>query len=172
MFHVKHIDWRMACVDNLFAPWRMQYISAPKEGDGCIFCDLPLENRDEENLILFRGDSCFVIMNAFPYNPGHLMVAPYRHTAEYEALGNEELMEMQLLAGRCIRALKQSMSPQGFNMGVNLGKVAGAGFDGHLHLHIVPRWNGDTNFMPVFSEVRVVAECLGATYKKLKEAWA
>ncbi len=159
-------------MDNLFAPWRMQYISAPKEGDGCIFCDLPLENRDEENLILFRGDSCFVIMNAFPYNPGHLMVAPYRHTAEYEALGNEELMEMQLLAGRCIRALKQSMSPQGFNMGVNLGKVAGAGFDGHLHLHIVPRWNGDTNFMPVFSEVRVVAECLGATYKKLKEAWA
>lgn len=159
-------------MDNLFAPWRMQYISAPKEGDGCIFCDLPLENRDEENLILFRGDSCFVIMNAFPYNPGHLMVAPYRHTAEYEALGNEELIEMQLLAGRCIRALKQSMSPQGFNMGVNLGKVAGAGFDGHLHLHIVPRWNGDTNFMPVFSEVRVVAECLGATYKKLKEAWA
>lgn len=158
-------------MDNLFAPWRMQYISAPKEEKGCIFCGLPLENRDEENLILFRGDFCFVILNAFPYNPGHLMVAPYRHTAEYEALDNEELMEMQLLAGRCIRALKQSMCPQGFNMGINLGKVAGAGFDGHLHLHIVPRWNGDTNFMPVFSEVRVVAECLGATYKKLKEVW-
>lgn len=158
-------------MDNLFAPWRMQYISAPKEEEACIFCGLPLENRDEENLILFRGNSCFVILNAFPYNPGHLMVAPYRHTAEYEALDNEELMEMQLLAGRCIRALKQSMCPQGFNMGINLGKVAGAGFDGHLHLHIVPRWNGDTNFMPVFSEVRVVAECLGATYEKLKEAW-
>lgn len=158
-------------VENIFAPWRMQYISVSKEQEGCIFCDFPKEDRDEERLILFRGRYSFVILNAFPYNPGHLMVAPYRHTCEYEGLEDGELLEMHRVAGRCIEALKRAMHPQGFNLGVNLGKVAGAGFDGHLHLHVVPRWNGDTNFMPVFTDVRVVAEELGATYRKLKDCW-
>jgi ATP adenylyltransferase len=99
------------------------------------------------------------------------MVAPYRHTAEYEGLTDDELLEMHRLAGRCIEVLRKTMNPQGFNLGVNLGKVAGAGFDGHLHLHIVPRWNGDTNFMPVFADVRVVAEELTETYRKMKDAW-
>ena len=158
-------------MESIFAPWRMAYIAVSKEQEGCIFCDFPLEYRDEARLILHRGRTSFVILNAFPYNPGHLMVAPYRHTCEYEALSDEELLEMHRLAGRCIEALRRAMAPQGFNLGVNLGKVAGAGFEGHLHLHIVPRWNGDTNFMPVFSEVRVVAEELSETYRKLKEAW-
>ncbi|MDI9369787.1 MAG: HIT domain-containing protein [Synergistaceae bacterium] len=157
---------------NIYAPWRMKYIVAPKKDERCIFCCLPQEDCDEENMILFRGDKCFVIMNAFPYNPGHLMVAPYLHTAEFESLDSEILLEMQLLAGRCLKALDKSMSPQGFNMGINIGKVAGAGIDCHLHLHIVPRWNGDTNFMPVLSDVRVVAESLNETYIKLKRAWS
>lgn len=173
MFHVKHILIKEELsVENIFAPWRMAYIAVSKDHEGCIFCDFPVEDRDEERLILFRGETCFVIFNAFPYNPGHLMVAPYRHTAEYELLTDAELLEMHRLAGKCIEVLRKTMNPQGFNLGVNLGKVAGAGFDGHLHLHIVPRWNGDTNFMPVFAEVRVVAEELSETYRKLKEAWA
>lgn len=158
-------------VENIFAPWRMAYIAVSKDQGGCIFCDFPKEDNDEARMILFRGETCFVIFNAFPYNPGHLMVAPYRHTAEYELLTDEELLEMHRLAGKCIVVLRKTMNPQGFNLGVNLGKVAGAGFDGHLHLHIVPRWNGDTNFMPVFADVRVVAEELAETYRKMKEAW-
>ncbi|MBL3538693.1 HIT domain-containing protein [Aminivibrio sp.] len=158
-------------MENIFAPWRMAYIQVSKNKDGCIFCDFPPEYRDEERLILHRGATCFVIFNAFPYNPGHLMVAPYRHTAEYELLSDEEMLEMHRLGGRCISVLKKVMNPQGFNIGINLGKVAGAGFDGHLHLHIVPRWNGDTNFMPVFADVRVVAEELAETYARMKEAW-
>ncbi len=158
-------------MENIFAPWRMAYIAVSKDQDGCIFCDFPKEENDEARLILFRGKACFIIFNAFPYNPGHLMVAPYRHTAEYEGLTDEELLEMHRLAGRCIEVLRKTMNPQGFNLGVNLGKVAGAGFDGHLHLHIVPRWNGDTNFMPVFADVRVVAEELTETYRKMKDAW-
>lgn len=158
-------------MENIFAPWRMAYISASKNQEGCIFCDFPKENRDEERLILHRGKTCFIILNAFPYNPGHLMVSPYRHTAEYEHLTDTEMLELHRLGGRCVSVLKKVMSPQGFNLGINLGKVAGAGFDEHIHLHIVPRWNGDTNFMPVFSDVRVVAEGLATTYKKILEEW-
>ena len=158
-------------MENIFAPWRMAYIQVSKKQEGCIFCDFPREDNDEERLILHRGKKCFVIFNAFPYNPGHLMVAPYRHTADYETLCDEEMLELHRLGGTCIEVLKKVMTPQGFNLGINLGKVAGAGFDGHLHLHVVPRWNGDTNFMPVFAEVRVVAEGLRETYKRMKDAW-
>lgn len=158
-------------MENIFAPWRMAYINAPKKQEGCIFCDFPKEEDDEERLLLYRGKRCFVLCNAYPYNPGHVMVAPYRHTAVYESLDDEELLELHRLGGRCIEALKSAMNPQGFNLGLNLGKVAGAGFDGHLHLHVVPRWNGDTNFMPVLGEVRVIAEGLNATYHRLKAAW-
>ena len=110
-------------------------------------------------------------MNAYPYNPGHLMVVPYRHTADVTSLSPEEFAEMTALVQKAVRALTQLMQPHGFNIGMNLGKVAGAGIDQHLHMHIVPRWNGDTNFMPVIGDVRVVSESLASTYKRLKEIW-
>ncbi|ADE57962.1 HIT family protein [Aminobacterium colombiense] len=158
-------------MESIFAPWRMTYIADADKQKTCIFCEFPKKNEDEKNLILHRGTMCFVICNAFPYNPGHLMVAPYRHTAVYEELSDEELLEMHRLGGVCLKVLKKVMHPQGFNLGINLGKVGGAGFDGHLHLHIVPRWNGDTNFMPVLAETRVIAESLEQTYKRLRDEW-
>lgn len=148
----------------------MAYIESAEKTPGCIFCEFPKKGDDEALLILHRGKSCFVIMNAFPYNPGHLMVVPYRHIAEYENLVDEELLEMNRLAGDCIAALKKAMSPHGFNMGVNLGRIAGAGVEGHVHLHIVPRWSGDTNFITVTGQTRVLPEALPVTWAKLREA--
>ena len=142
-----------------------------EKGSGCIFCDFPKMDKDEKNLILHKGKHCFVILNAFPYNPGHLMVVPYRHTADMPSLTGEELAEMMSLCQKAHRVLTLVMNPHGFNLGMNLGKVAGAGIDGHLHMHIVPRWNGDTNFMPVIGEVRVISEALNSTWKRLKAAW-
>ena len=162
---------------HVFAPWRMEYIlSGNKEdkdegGTGCIFCDFPKLDKDEEKLILHRGKYCFVIFNAFPYNPGHLMVVPYRHTADFQSLTPEETGELFELTQKCHKAITELMHPDGFNIGMNIGKVAGAGIDQHLHMHIVPRWNGDTNFMPVLGDVRVVSEGLASTYKRLKEIW-
>jgi ATP adenylyltransferase len=163
-------------MDRLFAPWRMEYILSNSDdsqikGDGCIFCDFPKLGDDEKNLILHRGAECFVILNAFPYNPGHLMVVPYRHTADLTGLKAEELAEMMSLCQKAVSVLTDVMNPHGFNLGMNLGKVAGAGIDQHLHMHIVPRWNGDTNFMPVIGEVRVISEALSSSWKRLKEAW-
>lgn len=163
-------------MEHIFAPWRMQYILSNSDdndtkGTGCIFCDFPKEDNDEKRLIIHRGELCFVIMNAFPYNPGHLMVVPYRHTAELGSLSAAELAEMMSLCQTSHRVLTELMNPQGFNIGMNIGKVAGAGIDQHLHMHIVPRWNGDTNFMPVLGDVRVVSEALSSTWKRLKEAW-
>jgi ATP adenylyltransferase len=163
-------------MDRVFAPWRMEYILSnsdnnEKKGTGCIFCDFPGEHEDEKRLILHRGKYCFVILNAFPYNPGHLMVVPYRHTNDLPGLAPEELGEMMATVQTAVMVLKKVMDPQGFNIGMNLGKVAGAGIDQHLHIHIVPRWNGDTNFMPVLGGVRVVSEALNNTWKRVKEAW-
>jgi ATP adenylyltransferase len=148
----------------------MDYITAPKH-EGCIFCDFPAEHRDEERYILHRGKTCFVILNLYPYNPGHLMVAPYRHTNLYETLTEGEHYDMNHLAARAVQALKQSMEPEGFNIGINVGKTAGAGIAEHLHLHVVPRWDGDNNFMAVTADTRVVPEALNRTYRKLKEFW-
>lgn len=153
----------------LWAPWRIEYIRSPKH-DGCIFCDFPKENRDKERLILYRGEKAFVIMNNYPYNPGHVMVAPYRHVANWEELTDEELLEIMKLTQLMIRAIKKAMNPDGFNLGVNLGRVAGAGIDSHVHLHIVPRWNGDTNFMPVIADTKVIPESLEEAYDELKRA--
>ncbi|HID11997.1 MAG TPA: HIT domain-containing protein [Candidatus Latescibacteria bacterium] len=153
---------------QLWAPWRMKYILEVDRPDGCILCDKPKEDRDEENLILYRGETCFVIMNKFPYNNGHLMVAPYRHTADLAELSPKEREELMALAGMGVTVLQQVLSAHGFNIGMNLGRVAGAGIDQHLHLHIVPRWSGDTNFMPVLGEVKVISEALEETYRKLK----
>lgn len=157
-------------MNHLFATWRMSYIEAPKH-EGCIFCDFPQESNDEGRYILHRGRFCFVIMNLYPYNPGHMMVVPYRHTNVYESLSDEELLDMAYLSRRSVEVLKSLMGPEGFNLGMNLGKIAGAGVDGHLHLHVVPRWNGDNNFMPVLVDTRVLPEALDTTYAKLKEAW-
>lgn len=153
----------------LWAPWRIEYIRSPKH-KGCIFCDFPRENRDRERLILYRGEHSFVIMNNYPYNPGHVMIAPYRHVGRWEDLRDEELLEIMKLSQLMIRAIKKAMNPDGFNMGVNLGRVAGAGIDDHVHLHIVPRWNGDTNFMPVIADTKVIPESLQEAYDELKKA--
>ena len=152
---------------QVWAPWRMEYIQMEK-AKGCILCEKPGQNDDAKNYILYRGDKNFVIMNSYPYNPGHLMVAPYRHVANLEQLTNEERNEHFEIISRSIKVLKRVLNPSGFNIGINLGKIAGAGIDKHIHTHIVPRWQGDTNFMPVISDVKVVPEALAETYEKLR----
>ncbi|MDI9615868.1 MAG: HIT domain-containing protein [Methanothrix sp.] len=153
-------------MDVLWAPWRIDYILSEK-GKGCIFCEKPRENRDPENLILYRGRNHFVIMNAFPYNNGHMMVVPYRHTSTLSGWSGDELQEFMELADLCVSVLQRTMRPDGFNLGINMGEVAGAGIAEHIHLHIVPRWKGDTNFMPVLADTRVIPEHIRATYEKL-----
>lgn len=148
----------------------MEYIQAAKEqGDdaGCIFCDLPAEGDDQRTKILRRGELAFAILNSFPYNPGHLMVAPFRHVGDFRALEAGELAEIDALIGRSIGALEDEMQPHGYNLGMNLGRVAGAGIPDHVHWHVVPRWNGDTNFMPVVGQTRVLPELLEETYARL-----
>jgi len=151
----------------LWAPWRMEYILS-KKPEGCIFCEMPQENRDEKNFILLRSDLAYVIMNRYPYNNGHLMVVPFRHVHDLNGLNNEELLEIMNLTRFSIQCLKKAFLPDGFNVGINLGKVAGAGIEAHLHVQIVPRWAGDASFMAVFDETRVIPEALEATYKRLK----
>jgi len=140
-----------------------------EKAGGCILCDKPRQNSDAQNYILYRGDKNFIIMNTYPYNPGHLMIAPYRHLANLEELTDEELHEHFEIVSRSIKIIRQVFNPGGFNIGINMGKLAGAGIDDHFHTHIVPRWQGDTNFMPVISDVRVLPEALAETYEKLKD---
>ncbi|RLI75859.1 HIT family hydrolase [Archaeoglobales archaeon] len=154
-------------MERLFAPWRIRYILAPKH-EGCIFCDFVKESNDRENLILYRGETSFIIMNRNPYNPGHVMIAPYKHVPSTEDLNDEELLESFKLVNLVIRAIRECMNPDGFNIGVNVGKVSGAGIEQHLHIHVVPRWIGDTSFMPVLADVQVIPEALEETYDKLK----
>ena len=154
-------------MEQIWAPWRIKYIQMEKV-EGCILCEKPRQNSDTQNYILHRGGKNFVMLNGYPYNPGHLMIAPYRHVANLEELTKEELHEHFEIVGRSIKILRQVFDPGGFNIGINMGKVAGAGIDDHIHTHIVPRWQGDTNFMPVVSDVRVVPEALAETYDKLK----
>ena len=156
-------------MERLWSPWRMEYIEAAHDDEvECIFCELPNEGRDDENFILARSGQAFALLNAFPYNPGHLMIAPLRHVGELEALTAPEMADAGSLLQRSVRALRDEMDPQGFNIGMNLGRVAGAGVPGHLHWHVVPRWNGDTNFMPVVGATRVLPESLDDTYGKLR----
>jgi len=154
-------------MEQIWAPWRIKYIRMEKP-EGCILCDKPGQNDDALNYILYRGNKNFVIMNIYPYNPGHLMIVPYRHIANLEGLTEEERHEHFEIVSQSIKVLKQVFNPDGFNIGINAGNVAGAGIDDHFHTHIVPRWQGDTNFMPVISDVRVVPEALAETYEKLK----
>lgn len=157
-------------VDRLWTPWRMAYIKGDERHASCIFCDFPSQQdgNDESNLIVARGDQAFVILNKFPYNTGHVMVAPYRHTAEWETLTAAELAEIGTWSQRIIEALKTTMGPQGFNVGVNQGIPAGAGIADHVHLHVVPRWGGDTNFMTTVGDTKVLPEALETTYQRLK----
>jgi len=154
-------------MEQIWAPWRIAYIQMEKP-KGCILCDFPKEKKDDANHILYRGKKNYVILNSFPYNPGHLMVAPYRHVAGLDNLTKEELAEHGEIITRCIKVLKQTFNPMGFNIGTNMGKVAGAGIADHVHTHIVPRWQGDTNFMPVTGCTRVIPEAVTDTYERLK----
>ncbi len=149
----------------LWAPWRIEYILSKKD-DRCAFCDAQA-GEDEKQLILKRGKYCFIIMNIFPYNPGHLMVVPYMHTSDFSDLDKEMHAEISVFENLSLKILDDVMHPEGYNVGLNLGRVAGAGIKDHLHVHIVPRWNGDTNFMPVLSSTRIVSEALVSTYNKL-----
>ncbi len=151
---------------KIWAPWRIEYIRGEKTKE-CIFCQKSKENSDRENYILFRGANNFVILNTYPYNPGHLMVATYRHLADLEELSEEELFEHFDLVRKSARALTEAYKPQGFNIGINLGRVAGAGVEDHVHTHIIPRWSGDTNFITVVSDIRVIPQALDATYSEL-----
>jgi ATP adenylyltransferase len=152
---------------RIWAPWRIEYLTKEKE-EGCIFCKKPKENRDRENLIVYRGETGFIIMNRYPYSNGHLMAVPYRHTKELTQLSDVERLGLMNLTIRCLEVL-DVFKPDGFNMGMNLGKSAGAGIDEHIHFHVVPRWNGDTNFMPVIGDIKVMPEYLDETYLKLVE---
>ena len=154
---------------KLWAPWRITYILNVDARDECIFCSRPEGEPSEENLVLYKGRFNFIIMNLFPYNTGHLMVAPYRHVRNLEELDGEELKEMMELVSLSIKALKKAYNPDGFNVGMNLGRVAGAGIDDHIHMHVVPRWNGDTNFMPVLGYTKVIPEGVRETYRKVRE---
>ena len=155
-------------MEHIWAPWRIEYIEMEKS-EGCIFCEKPRENRDASNYILYRGKRNFVILNNYPYNPGHLMVAPYRHVGYLEMLTDEELGEHFDIVRKSTKLLRAVFEPAGFNIGINMGKVAGAGIEDHIHTHIVPRWDGDTNFMPVLSATKVMPEALASIYQRLKE---
>lgn len=155
-------------MDKLWAPWRMKYILGEKS-NGCIFCDGVAHGDDRRNLVLCRGSFCFVMMNRFPYNNGHVMVAPFRHVGNFESLHTDESLDLMKLLQQSVRALERMLNPEGFNIGINIGRVAGAGVIDHIHVHVVPRWGGDTNFMPVLSETKVINEELEATYTKLLE---
>ncbi|OGJ85616.1 MAG: HIT family hydrolase [Candidatus Raymondbacteria bacterium RifOxyA12_full_50_37] len=159
-------------MDKLWAPWRAEYIETiDQTPDTCIFCDKPRENKDRDNLILARSSHCFVIMNRFPYNNGHLLIVPFAHKDDVCGLENNAYQNLWETVRTCKKALNATLSPQGFNIGMNLGRVSGAGIDQHCHVHIVPRWNGDTNFMPVIGQTKVLSEGLFATYDKLKPAF-
>jgi ATP adenylyltransferase len=145
----------------------MAYIKKARKPTKCIFCVKAKERRDARNLLLHRGRHGFVMMNLFPYNSGHLLIAPYRHVKSLEQLPDDAALDLLRLTSLSLKVLRDELKPEGFNVGINLGRVAGAGIEGHVHLHIVPRWNGDTNFMPLFGETRVMPEHLQATYRKL-----
>lgn len=153
-------------MDYLWAPWRLKYIKHAEE-IGCIFCKKPKEKKDSKNLIFFRGKHAFAILNLYPYNSGHFMVAPYLHTGNLEDLTSKTITEMFEIVNRFKKMLTKKMKAQGFNMGINLGRVAGAGIVDHIHIHVVPRWNGDTNFMPILSHTKVLPQSLKETYKLL-----
>jgi ATP adenylyltransferase len=155
---------------QLWAPWRLEYIQSADEQEGCLFC-ITQAGDDEEGLVVHRGRTGFVMLNKFPYSTGHLMAAPYRHVGDFGELEDEETVEIHRLASQGMGALAEIFAPHGYNAGWNLGRIAGAGVVDHVHLHVVPRWAGDTNFMPVLADVKVIPEHLLDTRRKLAAAW-
>lgn len=158
-------------MNHLWSPWRMEYIENSKE-DGCIFCDAQEKEDSAENLIAFRGEHAYVILNRYPYTSGHLMVVPFRHEATLEGLDPQTRAEMMELTTRCMTVLRKVYNPQAFNLGANIGEAAGAGVKEHVHIHIVPRWAGDTNFMSAVGETRVLPELLEQTYERVKNGFS
>jgi ATP adenylyltransferase len=158
-------------VERLFTPWRRAFIErSASDGDeetACFLCELPAQTQDENSFILYRAERVFVLLNLYPYNSGHLMVAPYAHTGDFAALDPNTAAELMYTTQRSVAVLRQVYAPHAFNIGMNLGRVAGAGVPDHLHVHVVPRWNGDTNFMPVVAETKVLPETLDQTYERL-----
>ena len=155
-------------MDQLWAPWRLEYVRVPDKGADCFLCAAAAADEDREKLVVWRGESCFCLLNCWPYNNGHIMVAPVEHKADLTDLSDEELLEHVRMLRRCRDALGAAIAPSGFNVGLNLGKAAGAGVPGHLHWHIVPRWEGDTNFMPVTANTRVIPQSLAALWEMLR----
>jgi ATP adenylyltransferase len=155
---------------RIWAPWRLEYVkdAAKDKDEGCIFCSKPAAGDDEANLIVHRGERCFVMLNLFPYTNGHLMVAPYEHVAALQDLDPETVAEMMALAQQAMRRLEEVYSPHGYNVGFNQGRIAGAGFENHIHMHVVPRWGGDTNFMPVLADTRVMPQTPQQSYEALR----
>jgi len=160
-------------MDQLWAPWRLAYVAAakvPAEADACFICAGLAQQDDRKNLIALRGTKSVVLLNRFPYNNGHLLIAPKAHKARLQELDSDEILEIQQTISRLIGILDKTMRPEGYNIGLNLGRVAGAGLPGHVHWHLVPRWHGDTNFMPVLADVRVIAQSLDAFFDLLTQA--
>ncbi|KPK42777.1 MAG: HIT family hydrolase [Omnitrophica WOR_2 bacterium SM23_29] len=156
-------------MDNiLWAPWRSKYIKSVKSLKGCIFCSKSKSKKDKLNYVVSRSRHSFSMLNIYPYNNGHLMVAPYRHLKDFSKLTEKELLDLFNLLNESQALLRKALKPDGYNVGINLGRAAGAGYKGHLHIHIVPRWVGDVNFMPIFTSAKVVSESLDALYSKLK----
>ncbi len=156
-------------MDRLWAPWRMEYVQVPdKQGDGCFLCRAAEAEDERDNLVLWRTEHSLAVVNFFPYNNGHLLIAPRAHKADLEDLTADELDDQMALLGRCHRALAAAMQPHGFNIGMNLGQAAGAGLPGHAHWHIVPRWHGDANFMPTVADTKVIPQSLEALWKLLR----
>ncbi len=158
-------------MESLFTPWRYVWVTSPQKPRGCLFCTAQKARRDGPgNWVLYRGRDNFVILNLFPYNNGHLMVVPNRHVRSLSRLRSEQLQEMMYLMQVCERSLRRLYRPQGFNLGMNLGKCSGAGIEAHLHMHLVPRWAGDTNFLSVMNGTRILPEALTSTFRKLRKA--
>jgi len=155
-------------MERLWAPWRIKYITSELESCECFLCEKQKEpENDDTNLVLHRGVNCYVLLNTYPYNNGHLMIAPYRHVGEFQKLTDDEMLEIMQFTRLSVDAIEKALGAQGFNIGFNLGVCAGAGCADHIHLHIVPRWGGDTNFMPVLADNKIISEALESTYEKL-----
>ena len=158
-------------MERLWAPWRLEYVQNADKQDGCIFCAAAASDDDEGQLVVHRGEHAFVLLNKFPYASGHLLVAPYRHGQNFGDLDDAEILEIHRLGAQGLEALAATYAPEGYNLGWNIGRIAGAGIPDHGHLHVVPRWGGDTNFMPVLADVKVIPEHLSATWAHLTAAW-
>ena len=157
-------------MERLWAPWRLEYVQSADEQEGCVFCRAA-EGDDVEELVVHRGERAFVLLNKFPYASGHLLIAPFRHGVNFDGLADEEALEIHRLGMQGLAALREVYSPEGFNLGWNIGRIAGAGIPDHGHLHVVPRWAGDTNFMPVLADLRVIPEHLATSRERLAAAW-